>query len=505
MKKCFSLFIAAAFCVAFLANRSMAENFYVSSATQLQDALTDAETNGENDTLMIAQETYYGNFHYSSSEGCFITLLGGYTSGFGKRIIDPSNTILNGGDSDVALYLYNSNGGAVIIEGLTVKNGNPAISSGGSGIYATSYSTTGPSDIVIVSHCVATENRNASLGGGVYARSYSESHTAGVVQVINSAVTGNESANSGGIYAVSSTASGTAGTVVVMNNTVIGNTAISGGGGGIYAYSLSASGAAGDIMVVNNIVAKNNCENTGGGIFAASSSPSGTTGDVSLTNNTVSENSADFAGGGVSVIEDGNITQMYNNIIWNNSAPAGGDIHITGSGISYGYFNDYSKMDGTWDFSAMNINEIPRFIGNGNYHLLSISPCIDRGSNTAPKIYIIDIDGDQRILDGNANGVATADMGADEFVPVLPVFDGHDFDGNGSSDVSVFRPSNGRWYIKDAGSYVWGQAGDIPVPGDYDGDGTTDIAVWRPSNGRWYVKDIGGYFWGMSGDMPLVR
>jgi len=82
-------------------------------------------------------------------------------------------------------------------------------------------------------------------------------------------------------------------------------------------------------------------------------------------------------------------------------------------------------------------------------------------------------------------------------------FDGHDFNGDGTSDIGVFRPSNGYWYIKDIALAQWGAASDIPVSGDYDGNGKTDIAVWRYSNGMWYIKDKGAFQWGTAGDIPV--
>lgn len=58
-----------------------------------------------------------------------------------------------------------------------------------------------------------------------------------------------------------------------------------------------------------------------------------------------------------------------------------------------------------------------------------------------------------------------------------------DFDGDGRTDLSVFRPSEGMWYV-DGGSRgfqatQWGHVIDTVTPGDFDGDGKTDWAVYR--------------------------
>jgi hypothetical protein len=89
-------------------------------------------------------------------------------------------------------------------------------------------------------------------------------------------------------------------------------------------------------------------------------------------------------------------------------------------------------------------------------------------------------------------------------------FTNADFGGDGKTDVGIYRPSDGNWWIRNSSNYQnsatkWGTTGDVPVPSDYDGDGKTDFAVFRPSNGNWIVLNSATSTasftaWGTTGD-----
>jgi len=90
-----------------------------------------------------------------------------------------------------------------------------------------------------------------------------------------------------------------------------------------------------------------------------------------------------------------------------------------------------------------------------------------------------------------------------------------DFDGDGRTDHAVYRPTEGLWIIRQSTDkqivqVSWGTDGDIPVPGDYDGDGRADVAVFRPQTGVWLVlRSISNYTtsfeqsWGGAQDVPV--
>jgi len=76
----------------------------------------------------------------------------------------------------------------------------------------------------------------------------------------------------------------------------------------------------------------------------------------------------------------------------------------------------YCDVQGGWPGEG-NIDEDPLFVdpGNGNIHLLSQSPCIDRGDpDFQPGPGETDIDGDPRVINGRV------DMGSDEYAHDRP-------------------------------------------------------------------------------------
>ena len=86
----------------------------------------------------------------------------------------------------------------------------------------------------------------------------------------------------------------------------------------------------------------------------------------------------------------------------------------------------------------------------------------------------------------STGGVEVRQFGLPTDIPMA-----EDYDGDLKADFGIFRPSTGTWfYLRSSDSSFnstqFGGPGDVPVPGDFDGDGLADLTVYRPSTGVWY-------------------
>lgn len=86
-----------------------------------------------------------------------------------------------------------------------------------------------------------------------------------------------------------------------------------------------------------------------------------------------------------------------------------------------------------------------------------------------------------------------------------------DYTGDGKTDIAFYR--SGEWFIlrsEDSSfySFPFGNSTDIPAPGDFDADGKADPTVFRPSTGIWYIlgstSGTRTEAFGTNGDRPVV-
>lgn len=136
--------------------------------------------------------------------------------------------------------------------------------------------------------------------------------------------------------------------------------------------------------------------------------------------------------------------------------------------------------------------------------------------------WFFDLNGNHNI-DSCRSDACTKVFGTATDLPVVG-----DWSGTGKTRIGVFRPGTLQWILDlngdrkigrgckgDVCILSFGAPGDVPVVGDWDGSGSDDIGVYRPSTGEWFLDFNGnGVFdgclvdlcatFGQAGDLPVV-
>jgi hypothetical protein len=252
----------------------------------------------------------------------------------------------------------------------------------------------------------------------------------------------------------------------------------------------------------------------------------GTTGAVSVTNSVIGSTNDDRVGtlgnnNSVKVYSDSAFT--FHSANWNNgslndagavtlgkaNSPVTGEISAdnsvrgtvatTGTNLVY----DYSPLKKMMVVGSLNSRIVTIFRYGGGGSVFDFD-----GDGKSDVSIFRPSAGEWWYLKSSTGGNAALQFGTgtDRIVP-------GDYTGDGKTDIAFFRPSTGEWFILRSEdnsffSFPFGASGDIPAPNDYDGDGRTDPAVFRPSSGTWFISLTSGgtsiVNFGNSEDKPVA-
>lgn len=464
--------------------------------------------------------------------------------GGGSPATITNTTITNNQSTNWAGGLYV--GGTTTVNNSTITGNTVTDATGdGGGIYNQGRVTVNNSQIT---------NNSAAFGAGIF--------TSGGLTMTGTSVLNNTSSNTGGgIY---NNIGGSSGLPVSLTSCVIsGNTASSFAGGiqnraamaidqSTISNNMASLGGGGvfnvfqaveqPVLTVTRSTISGNRSNSGGGAFQNQA------GTINLTNSTVSSNTAGGAGGAFVISSSGVLNLSFATVAYNNAAVTGG-VRITSGTVNanntiiarnnsqqpgpdlsgqlasqgYNLIGDMTGATVTGDTTGNQLNANPRLDpvlrNNGGstltHALQPNSPAIDGGKS--PVEIVVDQRGSTRPIDSvvpNAPGGNGADIGSFELQSsdATHVVSPFDFDGDGKTDISIFRPSVAQWWINRSSNgstfaATFGATTDKIVPGDFTGDGKTDIAIWRPASGEWFVlrSDDFSFFsfpFGTNGDIP---
>jgi len=382
------IFVVATFFA--LTSLAFTATIYVPDNYATIQGAIDASANG--DVIIVRAGTYVENIDFVG-KAITVKSEGGYEV-----------TIIDGNQDSSVITFQNGETHNSIIDGFTITNGTGSVygaSISGGGILCIDNSSP-----LIINNLI-TDN-SANWGGGIC------SNNSASPLISYNIIKNNQATNGGGGIRSHEAFPDILGNIICDNQ--------SDAGGGIQCQWHSSS------KIVNNIVF-NNTATVGGGISCRHSS-------LIISNNTVANNTATTDGGGFYCWRDSDAV-ITNSILWGNDALSGPEIWIgdtssppatltiSHSDVEGGQSNVYVDPGCTLNWGSGMIDVDPAFLDptSDNYHLATDSPCIDIGDNNAPEIPLSDFEGDDRIIDGDKDGEATVDIGADEYRPWLYVPD----------------------------------------------------------------------------------